>query len=82
MVELAVRQANGNKTHAGCLLDISRDALRYKLKKFDLLPALKRRLTRLPPKVNLAASGLSSCGGSISARALALVHQFIHPANR
>ncbi len=37
MVELAMRQANGNQTHAARLLDISRDALRYKLKKFDLV---------------------------------------------
>ena len=36
MVELAMRQANGNQTHAARLLDISRDALRYKLKKFEL----------------------------------------------
>ena len=39
MVELAMRQANGNQTHAARQLDISRDALRYKLKKFDLVPA-------------------------------------------
>ncbi|HTS37198.1 MAG TPA: sigma-54 dependent transcriptional regulator [Candidatus Solibacter sp.] len=39
MVELAMRQANNNQTHAARLLDISRDALRYKLKKFDLMPA-------------------------------------------
>jgi transcriptional regulator with PAS, ATPase and Fis domain len=39
MVELAMRQANGNQTHAARLLDISRDALRYKLKKFELVPA-------------------------------------------
>jgi two-component system, NtrC family, response regulator AtoC len=39
MVELAIRQANGNQTHAARLLDISRDALRYKLKKFELVPA-------------------------------------------
>ncbi len=38
MVELAMRQANGNQTHAARLLDISRDTLRYKLKKFDLVP--------------------------------------------
>jgi two-component system, NtrC family, response regulator AtoC len=38
MVELAMRQANGNQTHAARLLDISRDALRYKLKKFELVP--------------------------------------------
>jgi DNA-binding NtrC family response regulator len=39
MVELAMRQANGNQTHAAKLLDISRDALRYKLKKFGLMRA-------------------------------------------
>src|ERR1700758_2655424 len=38
MVELAMRQANSNQTHAAKLLDISRDALRYKLKKFGLMP--------------------------------------------
>jgi len=38
MVELAMKQANGNQTHAARLLDISRDALRYKLKKFELVP--------------------------------------------
>jgi two-component system, NtrC family, response regulator AtoC len=37
MVDLAMRQANGNQTHAAKLLDISRDALRYKLKKFGLI---------------------------------------------
>ncbi|HEX6505970.1 MAG TPA: sigma-54 dependent transcriptional regulator [Terriglobales bacterium] len=37
MVELAMRQANSNQTHAARLLDISRDALRYKLKKFGLM---------------------------------------------
>ena len=37
MVELAMRQANANQTHAAKLLDISRDALRYKLKKFGLI---------------------------------------------
>jgi two-component system, NtrC family, response regulator AtoC len=36
MVELAMRQANGNQSQAARLLDISRDALRYKLKKFEL----------------------------------------------
>src|SRR5215467_7305879 len=39
MVELAMRHANGNQTHAARLLDISRDALRYKLKKFELVGA-------------------------------------------
>jgi two-component system, NtrC family, response regulator AtoC len=37
MVELAMTQANGNQTNAARLLDISRDALRYKLKKFSLV---------------------------------------------
>src|SRR5581483_5742188 len=36
-VEMAMTQANGNQTHAARLLDISRDALRYKLKKFGLI---------------------------------------------
>jgi DNA-binding NtrC family response regulator len=36
MVVLAMNQANGNQTNAAKLLDISRDALRYKLKKFGL----------------------------------------------
>jgi DNA-binding NtrC family response regulator len=35
-VEMALTQANGNQTQAAKLLDISRDALRYKLKKFNL----------------------------------------------
>ena len=39
MVELAMKQANSNQTHAARLLDISRDALRYKLKKFGLMHA-------------------------------------------
>ena len=39
MVELAMAQSRGNQTHAAKLLDISRDALRYKLKKFELVPA-------------------------------------------
>jgi two-component system response regulator AtoC len=38
MVELAMSQANGNQTNAAKLLDISRDALRYKLKKFSMVP--------------------------------------------
>ena len=39
LVEMAMAQAGGNQTHAARLLDISRDALRYKLKKFGLLHA-------------------------------------------
>jgi two-component system, NtrC family, response regulator AtoC len=37
LVSIAMSQANGNQTHAARLLDISRDALRYKLKKFGLI---------------------------------------------
>ena len=39
MVELAMRPANRNQTHAAKLLDISRDELRFKLKKFGLVRA-------------------------------------------
>jgi two-component system, NtrC family, response regulator AtoC len=39
LVEMAMRQAGNNQTHAARLLDISRDALRYKLKKFGLMHA-------------------------------------------
>lgn len=38
-VELAMQKASNNQTHAAKLLDISRDALRYKLKKFGLIHA-------------------------------------------
>ena len=34
---MAMNQANRNQTQAAKLLDISRDALRYKLKKFGLI---------------------------------------------
>ncbi len=37
LVEMALQRANGNQTHAAKLLDISRDALRYKLKKYGLM---------------------------------------------
>jgi DNA-binding NtrC family response regulator len=36
LVHLALKQTSGNQTHAAHLLDISRDALRYKMKKFGL----------------------------------------------
>ena len=36
MIELAMSRANHNQTNAAKLLDISRDALRYKLKKFGV----------------------------------------------
>jgi len=39
LVEMALQQSNGNQTQAARLLDISRDALRYKLKKFGLMHA-------------------------------------------
>ncbi len=37
MVQQALDQTKGNQTRAARLLDISRDALRYKMKKFNLL---------------------------------------------
>jgi two-component system, NtrC family, response regulator AtoC len=36
LVELALQQLHGNQIRAAKLLDISRDALRYKMKKFGL----------------------------------------------
>ncbi len=48
MVELAMRQANNNQTHAARLLDISRDALRYKLNKFDLMPGDEEAADSVP----------------------------------
>ncbi|HEX8891829.1 MAG TPA: helix-turn-helix domain-containing protein [Terriglobales bacterium] len=49
LVELAMAQANGNQTHAARLLDISRDALRYKLKKFALMQAEEDEPSTAPP---------------------------------
>jgi len=37
LIELAMMQANNKQTYGARLLDISRDALRYKLKKFGLV---------------------------------------------
>ena len=37
LVEMALRQSHGNQIKAARLLDISRDALRYKMKKFGLV---------------------------------------------
>ena len=39
LVEQALKQAHGNQSRAARMLDISRDALRYKIKKFRLEPA-------------------------------------------
>jgi two-component system, NtrC family, response regulator AtoC len=49
MVELAMRQANSNQTQAARLLDISRDALRYKLKKFGLIHSEEEETAAAPP---------------------------------
>ena len=38
LVEQALKQAHGNQSRAARMLDISRDALRYKIKKFRLEP--------------------------------------------
>jgi DNA-binding NtrC family response regulator len=48
LVEMALTQANGNQTHAARLLDISRDALRYKLKKFGLIHAEEDETSTVP----------------------------------
>ena len=39
LLELALQKAGDNQTHAARLLDISRDALRYKMKKYGLMHA-------------------------------------------
>ena len=36
LIQLALEQTGGNQTRAAHLLDISRDTLRYRIKKFDL----------------------------------------------
>ena len=36
LIEIALKQAGGNQTRAAHLLGISRDTLRYRIKKFDL----------------------------------------------
>lgn len=36
LIEIALKQAGGNQTRAARLLGISRDTLRYRIKKFDL----------------------------------------------
>ena len=36
LIETALKQAGGNQTRAARLLEISRDTLRYRIKKFDL----------------------------------------------
>jgi len=51
MVELAMKQANNKQTHAAKLLDISRDALRYKLKKFGLMPGDEPEAAEEPREV-------------------------------
>ncbi len=58
MVELAMRQANSNQTHAARLLDISRDALRYKLKKFDLVPGDEDAADPVPTEGTPQAGGM------------------------
>jgi DNA-binding NtrC family response regulator len=47
-VEMAMQQASRNQTLAAKLLDISRDALRYKLKKFGLIHADEGEVTTPP----------------------------------
>jgi transcriptional regulator with PAS, ATPase and Fis domain len=56
LVELALRHANGNQTHAAKLLDISRDALRYKMKKFGLMHAEEAAEAESPESARLSDS--------------------------
>ena len=44
LIELALRQAAGNQTQAARLLGISRDTLRYRIKKFDLAKESRHKL--------------------------------------
>jgi DNA-binding NtrC family response regulator len=37
LIQIALKQSGGNQTWAARLLDISRDALRYRMKKFELV---------------------------------------------
>jgi two-component system, NtrC family, response regulator AtoC len=50
LVELALSKAQQNQTQAARLLDISRDALRYKMKKFGLLTTEEDRPSDHPSK--------------------------------
>ena len=43
LIEIALKQAGGNQTQAARLLGISRDTLRYRIKKFDLVRSLKHK---------------------------------------
>jgi DNA-binding NtrC family response regulator len=47
-VEMAMQQASRNQTQAAKLLDISRDALRYKLKKFGLIHSEEEEVSAPP----------------------------------
>jgi DNA-binding NtrC family response regulator len=47
-VEMAMQQAHRNQTQAAKLLDISRDALRYKLKKFGLMHSEEEEIGAAP----------------------------------
>src|SRR5690349_5812970 len=44
LIEIALRQAAGNQTQAARLLGISRDTLRYRIKKFDLAKESRHKL--------------------------------------
>ncbi len=43
LIEIALKQAGGNQTQAARLLGISRDTLRYRIKKFDLTKDSRHR---------------------------------------
>ena len=74
-VEMAMQQANRNQTQAARLLDISRDALRYKLKKFGLMHSEEEEVSSPPHALdelqNLSAQSSACEIGSDRSFALA-----------
>ena len=64
LVRQALKMTNGNQTKAAKLLDISRDALRYRMQKFGLL------------KPNLLQNAFADQTESLTSRHLAFQGQF------
>ena len=50
LIEIALKQAGGNQTRAAHLLGISRDTLRYRIKKFDLAKDSRHRASEHSPE--------------------------------
>ena len=62
LIEMALKQSGGNQTRAARLLGISRDTLRYRIKKFELTKRYRKGLpspgpeTKESPQASSAAS--------------------------